>query len=74
MFSLFVDVIICRGVRKTDALVCVPCLFVDVAVCRGVLSTDAVVCVLRVGRVQNQSRAVHQVEQVAVVRTVIQNG
>jgi hypothetical protein len=48
--------------------------FVDVAVSCGVLGTDIVASLLRVGGVVHQPRSVHQVEQVAVVGPVIQDG
>ena len=49
-------------------------LFIDVAVSFWVLGTDGVIRLLCVGRVQDESRPVHQVEQVAVVRPVVQDG
>ena len=49
-------------------------LFVDVAVGGGALGADEVAGVLGVGGVLHQPRPVHQVEQVAVVRPVVQDG
>ena len=45
---------------------------VDIAVCRGSLRANKIVGILREGGVQGQAGPVHQVEEVAVVRPVVQ--
>ena len=45
---------------------------VDIAVCRGSLRANKIVGILREGGVQDQAGSVHQVEEVAVVRPVVQ--
>ena len=51
---------------------CVQNFSVDVAICGRMLSADLVAGLLNVSGVLSQSGSVHQVEQVAIVRSVVE--
>ena len=47
---------------------------IDVAICIGVLRADLVTSLLQISWIRRQSGSVHQVKEVAVVSTEVQEG